>query len=215
LKEKPISMKTKFFLLCLPLFLAIAINAVSQTTAKKSVASESKKAITPLIIYDVIIFDTTKVETIAHQYSGADITAYQRDAEHKYLNLANSKIFKNEMNALIKRKNALFCNGWDFTPLTTQQLGKKITVEMTIQETDSLGNPLSTKTVADSIEMERWQKVVFYESWSFDKKTGMISKEVLAYGFYWFNEGKELWIPLFAIVKDEETRKKLIEMTGY
>ncbi|MBC7863349.1 MAG: hypothetical protein IAF38_10265 [Bacteroidia bacterium] len=190
-------------------------NAFAQTAVKKPVGiSDAKKNVTPLIVYDVIIYDTAKIENVAHQHSGENMASYEAYKEKSYLMGLESKMFRYEMEILLKKGTALFCD-WGFYPMTPAQVGKKRSKDVLVMQYDSLGNPLSEVTMSDTISLHSWQKVTFYESWNLDKKSGMITKDVLAYGFSYYNKEKEFWIPLFILVKDEETRKKLVEMTWY
>ncbi|MBC7862421.1 MAG: gliding motility protein GldN, partial [Bacteroidia bacterium] len=81
--------------------------------------------------------------------------------------------------------------------LTFEQAMAKLVVEVTVNETDSLGNPLSTKTVADTISNQKVTRITLKEDWFFDKQKSVLEVRTLAIGLEWYNEDKELYIPLF------------------
>jgi hypothetical protein len=202
-------MKNPVFIFCL-FICALSLNA---QTAKTPVKASGKTEISNLFIYDVMLYDTAKAENLVKNWEGMPITYYNEYTEHRYLNTSQSRILRNEIGALLKRKDVVFWDGYD--EKTREWAQKKITVEMSLTEEDSLGNIVGIKTVSDTIDGRKINKVTFYEEWALNQKNGMLEKNVLAYMFYWFDDTKEFWRPLFGIIKDKASVEKIKKLTSY
>lgn len=81
---------------------------------------------------------------------------------------------------------------------TPQQAAAKFAIEKTMEETDSLGNPIGTKIIFDTIGNEKVIRIKMKEDWFFDKQRSVLDVRVLAIGFFWVNPDKEdAEIPIF------------------
>lgn len=192
----------------------IALSFFTTAFLAQTGKAPQRPSVTPLIIYDVILYDTAKTENIGYKWTGQPITDYNEYVEHNYLDVNESRIFRAEIKALLKRKDILLWDGWDkiYTPA---EAGKKIVREYVVEEIDSVGNLVGPKTIYDSIDTRRWNKVTFYEEWNFNRANGMLEKNALAYLFSWYNDEKGVWIPLFGVLKNKEALERLKKLRSY
>jgi gliding motility associated protien GldN len=83
-----------------------------------------------------------------------------------------------------------------FTP---EQAMAKLVVEITTTEEDSLGNPIGTKTIADTIANEKITRIKLKEDWFFDRQRSVLDVRVLSVSFDWYDESKDLYRNIFVL----------------
>jgi hypothetical protein len=203
-------MKNPILIFCL-FICALSLNA---QTAKTPVKASGKTEISNLFIYDVMLYDTTKAENVMKNWEGMPISSYNEHVEHRYLDVNQSRNLRNELGAMMKRKDVLFWNGWDEL-WSSEKARQKTTIEIQVSEEDSVGNIVGIKTLSDTIDVRKWSKVTFYEEWMFNKANGMLEKNVLGYRFEFYDVNKDLWRPMFGVVKDKTAFEKIKKHTSY
>jgi gliding motility associated protien GldN len=73
----------------------------------------------------------------------------------------------------------------------------KLVVNISIDVIDSLGNSIGKKEVADTLSSLKITHVKLKEDWFFDKQRSVLEVRILALGFEWYDENKDLYKPIF------------------
>lgn len=194
---------------------AVLLNAQTKTSSsqKASAKTSGKADVTDLIIYDFVLYDTTKAETVGKAWSGTTMSDYNLVMNRRHLNAEQSLNFRNEIQNMLKKKDLFYFDGEN--PMTHQKVLDRTTVSKEVTEYDSLGNVIGTKRVTDTIDMRNWKMITFYEEWKLNRSNGMLEKEVLGYVFHWYNEKKRLYIPMFGVARDKAAQERIKKLKGW
>lgn len=195
-----------FFLCVLP----------NQNTAQTKISADKnggKITVTDFIVYDVLIHDPAVLSmdsSVAFNMAGwqySTLRDYQENNEFKYFNLAQSRVFRQQMRSILRQPKVVFFKGNKI--LKSDELGNAITRSVFIAEWDSLGEITGEKELKDTISLKRWSKITFMEEWNLNTENGMLEKKVMAYTVSYFDEEKEIWRELFGVAADRMTFEKL------
>lgn len=80
---------------------------------------------------------------------------------------------------------------------TKHEALSKLVVQLSMDSIDSLGNALGTKIISDTLSSTKITHVKLKEDWFFDKQRSVLDVRILAIGFEWYDESKELYKPVF------------------
>ncbi len=195
----------KLFLYLSVISLCITLNA--QNTASTKPAQNSKKELAKLIRTHVVLKDTTAINNRTNTNSVTESNIVFLDSIHF------SEFKKNILKIGNSKESLVFLNIRLEDRLTSNMINKRLFTYDTL--VSNYGNKeLQKITTIEHSLVEIISEIDFYETWYIDEKSKMIEKEVLAYEIYIdsadpITEKKIGTKPLFTVVKDEETRKKL------
>ena len=196
----------------------LMFTACKQASDEKPNETPAKRhEIARLIKTTVLIRDTTgiavwddKKDTKIDLYISYRYLNY---LEPSYLNEFRQDIYRTSQS----REALVYGINWDLlVPLTPAQIRNRLIKCDSVTEigADAKGNEILNKVFrCDSVStLTNIIGINFYETWSIDETTKMISKDILAYEPVIYNQDKNYSTPLFIILKDENSRKKLLKL---
>lgn len=207
-KNNPNKMRVIYLIFMLNL---LTVNfAFSQ---KKEVVN-TRFVLTDLIKTRVMLIDTTSPTMIVEQYGN------DKNSLARYLNLmAISFIERSNFNQLInnlmvlsENKNVVISN-WNngYKKLSKGKIKELYTFCDSVEITNCFGGDDASYWRCDSISsFMDIMAIDFYEKWNYNKKNGMIDKEVIAYAPLTLN-AKGFLNQIFTIFKEEKYIQEITE----
>lgn len=190
---------------------------VNLVFSQKKEAANSKFVLTDLIKIRVMLIDTASPAIIASQYGNDknSMSKYLNSNAMYYLEKTKFNQLINNLMVLADNKNAVVSN-WSngYKKLSKEKIKERYTFCDSIeQETfDALGNSFLVKVFScdSTSSFMDIMAIDFYEKWNYNKKNGMIEKEVIAYTPLTLNE-KGFLKEIFTIFKEEKYIQEISE----
>lgn len=133
-----------------------------------------------LITYKVQIADTGQLE-------GIDVTEQLlfNESESKYFDISNYMDFCTSLKSALKDSSSLiFAQPWEYNPLSRTKLAQMQTVFDTVMIEDPNTGEAFVGVYQNNLNFTKPEFIKFYESWSINRKTMEIKKEVIAFEPY-------------------------------
>jgi hypothetical protein len=130
-----------------------------------------------LITYKVQIADTGQLE-------GSDVTEHLlfNESESKYFGISNYLDFCTSLKSALKDSSSLiFAQPWEYNLLSRTKLAQMQTVFDTVMLEDPNTGEIVERVSHYNLNFTKPRFIKFYESWSINRKTMEIKKEVIAY----------------------------------
>lgn len=197
------------------LSIVILISCKQQNSEVKLESKENDRTeVTPCIVNNFVLRDTTPIDRIAKEYESLPVMAYNGSSESQRIFLTEPEfnILKQSVKKLIYDPRSFVYADVLGKPLTTAEL-KKLVVKcdtIIMSSYDANGKELTERTWAcDSVSVYKEINMIkFYESWFIINKTNLLEKEMLGYGVYFFDTHYKLYRPLFHVFKDSLSKEK-------
>ena len=201
-------------LLLIPVLFFISCTSKTET-------SDDRIEITPLIRNAIVLRDTTLVRDVYNNVKDLDSGRVPM-MSYSYMSGVTPRTFLNEEDfyQLCKGIKYLVANPESkvyFDPeaeaVSKELLRDKMMRCDSILEAiyDSKGNETITRNFrCDSISVYyNINRIVFYESWYFNKKSKMLDREVLGYSLQKYISERKAFMELFMVFNDEKAKDKV------
>lgn len=189
--------------------LLIALTALVVSCSTKPREAEDKRTeITPFIVSQIILRDTTQERTDSGKVSAPKPevlnTEWLSEKQFKQLESAVWILARDP-------KSKVYAHLTSAAPSTSQEVKNQIVYCDSIEESsfDAKGTEIVKSVfVCDSNSaVLNIRMIRFCESWYFNKETNMIEKELLGYSLLVYVPEKQAFKPLFYVYRDEEACK--------
>ncbi len=184
----------------------------SCATKPKETVAENRMEITPFIVTQVILRDTTQERTDS---TGKVLANNVASAFGKYeiLNEEQFEQLQAAVWALVNDpKSKVYAHGTASVASSQKEIRERLIECDSMKEAsfDAQGNEIITsKFACDSTSTVLGIKMIrFCESWYFNKETNMVEKDILGYSVLTYVPQKQAFKPLFYVYRDEEATKK-------
>ena len=184
----------------------------SCVTKPKEVSTDNRIEITPYIVTQVILRDTTQERTDS---TGKVFLNNAPSPFGKYECLNDDQFDRlQEMVWALARdpKSKVYPHSGDMVPSTLAQIKNRLIECDSVRESsfDAQGNEIITSKFAcdSTTSVLNIRLIRFCESWYFNKETNSIEKDILGYSVCTYVPEKQSFKVLFYVYKDEEAFKK-------
>jgi hypothetical protein len=162
-----------------------------------------------IISYNVLIKDTSKLIDKINYYDDSltNINTFIEDGATQFIDPLSYRQFINVIKKYLNDKNAF--SAYNSKPIKMEELKQKIypcdSMPYELVDAETGNSIIAIKYSCDSTSIFAETRMInFIESWSIDQKTYEFKKEVLSYGFIYWDENKKTWQKKLVIYKNKQ-----------
>jgi hypothetical protein len=178
--------------------------------------SNERVVITPCIVHDIMLKDTTQIKTVYAKTDSGRISLSQYqwdfDLDVKFLSQKEFRDFRTAIWRVIRDPKSKVYVGRDMHQGIPQEIRDRVIFCDSMMEScySPLGKEFIVKRfVCDSTStMQNIDKIRFFEARYFNPVNGMMEIETLGYSLFSYIESKEARKELFFVFKNEEAMKQ-------